>query len=219
MWALPNISAMNKEAANKATIAKLTRQARTLKVGNKKMTCDFCDKKATAARLWYDIFSDDPKGILATCQKHEDCEEGYFYCEDCGRLMVENYTWERYESNGLCLNCLAKRTIADTEEWIMLDDASIAGLTFDRVRQAKHLIAVSGPVPEGLLFHSNVEFDNMDGHAISGGGVSEMQNTMRELRGQGYTRIMLVLDAAYQFAVSIGIYTDAKEGARLTKAA
>ena len=68
------------------------------------------------------------------------------------------------------------------------------------------------PIPEGIRFVNNVEFDSMDGHCISGGGVDELQETLRQLKDEGDDRAILILDAAYQFAVSIGVYAETTEG-------
>ena len=54
------------------------------------MQCEFCDKPATktSRQYWYDIFSNDPKGVIGLCQEHENdygsIPEGYFYCDACG---------------------------------------------------------------------------------------------------------------------------------------
>jgi len=80
-------------------------------------------KAATTAHLYYDICSDDPKGLVGRCQEHDDdfrnIPEGYFYCEGCNRLMVENYTWELYsvctDSGKFCLNWFPT---GQTASWI-----------------------------------------------------------------------------------------------------
>lgn len=63
------------------------------------MGCSF-ESRADSSFLVYDIFSDDPKGILNLCNNHvgysSDPTEGYFTCACCQRVMVENYTWEYY---------------------------------------------------------------------------------------------------------------------------
>ena len=55
-----------------------------------------CQSRATRSHLVYDIFSDDPKGVLHLCETHDgysgDPVEGYFTCEDCERVIAENYT-------------------------------------------------------------------------------------------------------------------------------
>jgi hypothetical protein len=54
----------------------------------------------------------------------------------------------------------------------------------------------------------------MDGHCISGGGLDELKDTLRTLRDEGETKAILILDAAYQFAVSIGVYAPTQQPPR-----
>jgi hypothetical protein len=177
-------------------------------------TGDGCKGKVHAYE-WYDIFSDDPKGILALCEAHDgyygNPTEGYFTCDDCGRVFVENYTWELYytsdEDGMYCLPCAAEHYISEEENWIELTPENIAAVDFKRVRKAKHVIGVEMPVPKSIKFYDNAEFDNMDGHQING---SAIQEVLESARADGYKRALLILDAAYQFAVSIGVYVDSK---------
>ena len=124
--------------------------------------------------------------------------------------MIENYTWELYYTEGedglVCLPCAAKRYIADDENWIELTDENIAAVDVKRVRQAKQIIGVEMPVPDGIKFFDNVEFDSMDGHQISGG---DIQAVLHAAKAKGHTKALLIMDAAYQFAVSIGVYVSA----------
>ena len=50
-----------------------------------------------------------------------------------------------------------------------------------------------------------------DPKGISGRGVEEIKQTLRELQSEGATRALLILDAAYQFAVSIGVYAEVEK--------
>lgn len=222
MWSLPDINRMNSEAAGQKT--KLERAAQTGHLDRKKLKCEWNghDKHCQGELrhyLWYDIFSDDPKGILTLCQAHDGYygspSEGYFECADCNRVMIENYTWERYYAfhgdSQLCLPCYAGEILADDNRWIPLTDERIDALTFSDVRKAPHCIGVEMPVPKEIRFINNVEFDSMDGHCISGGGLDELKHTLHQLQDEGETKAILILDAAYQFAVSIGVYAPTHE--------
>lgn len=217
MWSLPDIKRMNAEAQTKAQT--LEQQVRTNKDENGEpleCTCagwgsgDSCDGDVHGY-LWYDIFSDDPKGIVALCEHHDGYygspTEGYFTCSDCNRVMVENYTWEKYnvvvDGEELCLPCAAERYIADDDNWLELTDENIEAVDFDRVRKAKHVIGVEMPIPKGIKFYDNAEFDSMNGTQISG---FDIQNILKAAREEGFSKAILILDAGYQFAVSIGVY-------------
>ena len=60
-------------------------------------------------------------------------------------------------------------------------------------------VGVRQPLPDGIKFLDNAEFDTFDGHQISG---RRLHDIIRELDRP----FCPVLDAAYQFAVSIGLY-------------
>jgi len=225
MWALPNIGRLNADAASASHRALIKKQLQ----GKKKVDCEFCDQPACPESIqeYYDIFSDDPKGVVGLCEEHESyygsIPEGYFYCERCNRLMVENYTWENYYTHTeygeiVCLNCAAEEYVDDPFNWIQLDEESILKISFDHISRAKHIIAVSGPIPKGIEFYRNVELDAMSGGRITGfsssesspdGGVQEIRDILREAKEEGYSEALLILDAAYQFAVSIGVYVRA----------
>jgi hypothetical protein len=229
MWSLPDISRLNAEAAGKRHRNKLERAAKTGKLDGKRLECEQCDKKATRTALYFDIFSDDPKGISSACDEHEDgIEEGFFFCEDCERRFVENYTWELYYhvlpgGEQICLNCWAKRHLQEEKNWVVLTEQAIAGVTFEKVRKAPHLIAVSGRVPEGLAEFGNVELDSSNGGRLTGfsssentpeGGVKEIQEILQRAREEGHQEAVLICDGAYQFSVSIGVYVRQKEEGR-----
>lgn len=234
MWSLPDIKRLNEEAASKARQAEIKK----LMTGRKKMNCDFCDEVATSRQIWFDIFSDDAKGVLGMCEKCEDeqgyCPEGYFWCDDCQRLFINNYTWENYyhvsdDGEMVCLNCYAKRYVGDPENWISLESVTqedeggneseyvpgIEELTFEQVQKSPHIIAVGGPIPAGLKFFMGVTLDSFSGGRVTGfsssesspeGGVGELQDSLRSAKAAGYQEAMLILDGAYQFCVSIGVY-------------
>lgn len=49
----------------------------------------------------------------------------------------------------------------------------------------------------------------------SGVGESAALRAIQELAEQGYEKCLLILDAAYQFSVSIGLYVDSVEHQRI----
>ena len=223
MWSLPDIKRMNEEAQQEAFREQLQKGLN----GEEEVECMFCDKPATLIQEYYDIFSDDPKGVVGLCEKHEEdygpVPEGYFYCEHCNRLFVTNYTWENYHTESedgdiVCLNCRAKEYIEDQDNWIPLNDDEIYNLDFSRIKKSPHIIAVEGPIPEGIRFYKNVELDSSTGGRITGfsssesspqGGVLEMQRILQQAKDAGYDEALLILDGAFQFAVSIGVYVRA----------
>jgi hypothetical protein len=220
MWSLPDIKRLNDEATTKRKA--LQRAARTGRLNGKKLTCEWAghDGECTGELyhyLWYDIFSDDPKGIVSLCDTHDgaygDPSEGYFRCEACQRIVIENYTWERYEQDGLCPRCAAKTYIEDEDAWIRLTDEDIAIVTLDVIRKAKHVIGVEMPVPKSIQFVGNVEFDRSTGEKLYStreAGVEELKELLEQAKADGHKRALLILDAAYQFAVGIGVYVDAR---------
>lgn len=227
MWSLPDINRMNAEAVTKQDKLKLA--CETGEFDGEKLVCEWQDHDDPSRcegelrhYFWYDIFSDDPKGIVTLCEHHDwyygRPTEGYFECEGCNKIFTENYTWERYEAvtpdgSSLCLPCYAYEVLHDDDRWIELTDEKIAALTFNKdVKKAPHCIGVKMPIPKGIEFVNNVEFDSTDGHCISGGGVEELKETLLQLKTDGFTRAILIMDAAYQFAVSIAVYAPVKGG-------
>ena len=221
MWSLPDIQQMNSEAASQQK--QFETMLRTGKDGRKKIKCESDDDTCAGdihLTPWYDIFSDDIKGITATCEGHDQgIPEGFFYCDGCNRTIVENYTWELYyaihDGSQLCLPCFAYEVLRDEERWTPLTDEAIDALNFNHVRKAPHCIGVSMPVPKEIRFVNNVEFDSSTGHCISGGGVEELKETLRQLKSEGETRAILILDAGYQFAVSVGVYAPTHDTAEV----
>jgi hypothetical protein len=219
MWSLPDIIRMNAAAVEEKS--KFEQALETGILDGEKLECEWTGHNEPCEGelrhyLWYDIFSDDPKGILTLCEHHDGYygspSEGYFECDSCQRVFVDHYTWERYcieDEDGIyCLPCYAKWYLQREENWIPLTDEDIDAVDFDAVRGARHLIGVKMPVPKGIKFVNNVEFDSGTGHCISGGEVEELKDTLRAQRDAGKKRAILILDAAYQFAVSIGVYVD-----------
>ncbi len=226
MWSLPDIAALNADAVKNA--GRYLRAEQTGRLGRKRVECDHCGKPATVVVPWYDPFSDDPKGVIGTCKEHEDAfgfpGDGFFTCDDCGRVHAENYTWELYvkhtdDGDTLCIPCWQKRILrpfnADEDHWIPLTDAAIDRLDFKRVQQAPHILVVGMDPPKSLRFIGNVEFDSMTGGALRGfssadstpdRGLVEIQGLLYKAKAGGAERAILILDAAYQFAVSVGVY-------------
>ena len=214
MWALPDINAMNARAA--ANQKQFAREVR-LKT-SRKYPCECCGEPSVHHLKYYEIFSDDAKGVTHLCEDHYQNgagDEGFFDCDCCGRRMAENYTWELYRvqlgDRTLCLACAAEEHFADAENWI--DPRAVkevileprGGPLFEpitgvlNVARCRHVLGVEQPVPDAVKFVDNFEFDSMDGHQISGG---DMLEAIRELS----VPFCPVLDAGYQFAVSIGLY-------------
>lgn len=220
MFSLPDLNRLNAEAArNKHDLV--------AQVGPpENHTCEVCALPAIAGGLYYDIFSDDPKGAIFLCEDHkESINEGLFVCDACNRRMIENYTWERYEKDGLCLRCAAKLHFENEDNWINPKD--VREILYEQgsplfetgqlnVFAAQHVLGVKQPVPKGIKFVANAEFDSFDGHQISG---FDFESKLRSLDRP----FALVLDAGWQFAVSVGIYqralTDAEKMAKTFAAA
>jgi hypothetical protein len=226
VWALPTMKQLNQEAETKTFQDRLRRALKTGKLNGEVLTCEWaehddpsrCDGEL-GHYLHYDIFSDKPKGILTLCEHHDGYygspSEGYFTCEDCQRVHTENITWERYvhdtEDGPVCLPCYAKRVIADDDQWIPLTGERINALTERDLHKAPHCIGVQMPIPAGIEFVNNVEYDSYSGRGISGGGVEELKDTLNKLKAEGEDRALLILDAAFQFAVSVGLYRETAE--------
>jgi hypothetical protein len=234
MWSLPDIRRLNEEAVAVAQSERsYEAQARDLVDGDgDPAMCEFCyhneePTEAVYGTVYYDPFSDDPKGVIFECymcRENGYYSEHYFECDDCGRMHVLNYTWELYRASSedgaeLCIPCYAKRCIEDESRWLRLTPEVIDGLNFEQVRSAPHIRVVSGPVPEGLEhFESSVCLDSSSGGRVTGfsssestpdGGVRELQKLLRKAADEGHERAMLVCDAGWQFAVDIGVYVDA----------
>jgi hypothetical protein len=228
MWSLPDINSLNARAA--ANAKNLQREVRR----KRKPNCEHwnCNAKAKFSYLVYDIFSADPKGVIHLCESHDgssgDPLEGYFTCAHCERVMAENYTWELYythlDDQTVCLSCAAEIYFADEQNWIAPATVNQVVLIpkgpplFDsqsgvlNVARCPHVLAVKQPVPAEILFVDNAEFDNCNGHQISGDNLLEVIKRLDQ-------PFCPVLDAAYQFAVSIGIYVRGKKEPVLKSAA
>ncbi len=91
-------------------------------------------------------------------------------------------------------------------------------MTFERVRQYKHLIPVKGEHwKKSLKFIGNTELDSMTGAKITGfsssstreDGLQELRDIVAQALGEA-GRCIIILDGQYQFAVSLGVYVDVR---------
>lgn len=229
MWSLPNIQRMNSEAFQMKK--KFESAVRTGVLDRKRLKCEWHDHDTPSQcdgelrhYLWFDIFSDDPKGVLTLCEHHDGYygspSEGFFTCDDCERVMIEHITWEVYhttvDDSILCLPCAAARFLADADNWIQLTDERIDAIGFDDVRKAKHVIGVEMPVPDGIELVDCVTFDSMDGHGIDG-DVETLKGYLRQLQAEGEDRAVIILGGGFQFAVRVSVYretVDARDARR-----
>lgn len=217
MWSLPDIRRLNEEAVRNAS--KLNKAIETGYLNGIKIKCDWCDKPAEYTYPWYDVFSNVPKGIIGLCEEHDhyfgNPSEGFFTCDDCGKVFITNYTWENYytdaeDGDRLCLNCALDRHIEEKEHWI----TSLKEINWEKVRTSPHVIPVKGKHwQEHLEFIGNVELDIYTGAKITGFSSTSSRkdglNDLRDLVKQaliGHRKCILIMDATYQFAVSIGVY-------------
>jgi hypothetical protein len=225
MWSLPDITSLNARAA--ANVPALKREAQR----KRKPKCEVygCDYRAVESVEWFDIFSDDPKGLIHVCSNHSgDDLEGYFRCDACQRVLAENYTWEIYkvsfDEHTLCLKCAAEEYFSGDENWIDPKKVKAVALIpratelFNsktgvlNVALCRHVLGVKQPLPAGIEFVENSEFDSYSGRQISG---RNLLNVIHDLNQP----FCPVLDAGYQFAVSIGIYVREQHLPELPQAA
>ena len=133
----------------------------------------------------------------------------------------------------LCLPCALELYLDDDSHWIdprqvehvVLghngeQDAAI--VLFDRadgtlnLACARHLIGVSMPLPDRLRFVGNIELDAYSGRQLAtsmatygpGHGEASALSRVEALSEEGYQRILVIVDAGYQFSISIGLYVD-----------
>jgi hypothetical protein len=134
--------------------------------------------------------------------------------------MVTHYTWELYyrdtEEGRVCLTCAARRHFGNPDNLVSVSQIQAVTLRPDggsplfdeatgelNISRAPHVLAVRQPVPDGVEFVENWEFDSLSGRQISGGDM------LAELKGVG-GGVFIVCDAVYQFAVSIAAYRPVK---------
>jgi len=203
MWSLPDIRALNAKAAAEAA----TERPKGWEPWHDQ-ACEYCAEPATHSEEYWDVFGEDPKGYVHTCdlhyEEHGGAHEGHFWCEACGRMHVDHYTWERYrhatdEGEILCLRCWFGRVVGDDEQWL----TEARTIDLDYLRHRPHAIAVGSDYwRDDLDFVANAEFDNMNGHQISGDDLTGI--VAKAVKEHG--RCLVLMDAAWQFAVSFGVY-------------
>ena len=218
MWSLPDINRLNADAKSKAG-----KKAIQKKLNSKTNVCDYDDGTCNGEvhiQPYWDIFSPEIKGTIKVCDAHEDhygqTPKGYFYCGACDRTMIENYTWELYytmiDDEQLCLCCALDKVMADEENWITLDKATLDNLNniinFEYIRIRQHVIGVGQDVSNKLQRIGCEEFDSMDGHCISGGGIEGLRSLLLEAKGLGAKKAIILCEAGYQFSVSMGVYCE-----------
>jgi len=224
VWSLPNIATLNARA--EAEYRERKDKPETSVLEGKE--CEHHDCTAPAERLedYYDIFGDKdvPKGFIPLCGEHSPDDETYFWCEGCSRYHVINYTWEIYrhiDEDGYekCLRCHFEEELENEENWITDPEE----LTFERLRKAKHLIAVGTKYHEEKLVEiGSVTLDSYSGEEVVGftstsgsreSGPNALKKAARAAILQTFKNThkkhkdcIIILDGAYQFAVSIGVY-------------
>ena len=200
-------------AANAARIRRAMRRG-----PGKRQKCEVygCQQRAIESVPWFDIFSDHPKGLIHVCEAcPADAVEGFFRCEACERVMIDHITWEHYEveldGRMLCLKCAAEEYFVDPANWIDPKLVIDAGFSEDgaplfdpktgflNLARCRHVLGVEQKPPVGIAFVDNFEVDSTDLHQISG---EHPLSIVRQLDAP----FCPVLDAVYQFAVSIGFY-------------
>lgn len=217
MWSLPNIVQMNARTAAEETQSQLREQLAHPEAHQ----CEVCDwdgerKPAEVAYLTYTVYSDLPDGVIFMCEAHDGFSgspmEGYFTCGECDRVFANNITWELHyvdrDEETLCLNCARRAYLAEPGNWVDLADAGAreAAADFENLRQAPHLYAVDQVERDTeLQLIGNAEYDSMGGGQISG---RSLEALLEEAREAGHERAVIILDGAYQFAVSIGVYVE-----------
>ena len=215
MWALPDIGRLNADAASASHRALIKKQLQ----GKKRVDCKFCDQPACPESIqeYYDIFSDDPKGVVGLCEEHlnyyggiEGVDDLYFSCSNCNRLFVDHYTWERYihyteHGETLCVNCRAKEYVEDQDNWIPLSYERICSLTYSEIRASEHVMAVNGPTPEGIKYFDGESQCDTSNERFA----LEIQKILLRAQSEGYSEAILIMDGAFQFTFSIGVYVRA----------
>ena len=152
------------------------------------------------ATLVFDIFSDDPKLIeyekdgTTVTERHPD---EYFWCERCGRVFVDHYTWERYQSDGKCLNCARKDYLANPDNWIQ------PGGKLESLKNVPHLAAVGQRIPDGLRLVGDVETLDYSPESVLA--------QLNEIIEEADVPVVVYMDAAYQFSVTYGVYAKEDE--------
>jgi hypothetical protein len=143
-----------------------------------------------------------------------DAMAGDLTCAQCGQVLVKDHDPDYVDLDGdrVCLSCAAEQYFADPRNWItpqavqkVVRQSRRPGPLFNRetgvlnIARCRHVLGVKQPIPAGVVFVDNAEFDGGNGHQISGENLIDVIKRLDQ-------PFCPVLDAAYQFAVSIGIY-------------
>lgn len=164
MWSLPDLKRLNHQR-----LEKLEHAAQTGILDGRPLLCEYgvngknC-RGPLSHQLWFDIYSDGPRGIVSFCEFHRTRfgrPENFFICRDCERWVTKTYVYTlpfEIDEDGfpVCLRCSARRYVASERNWISLQEEDIAVVTFDTVRRARHVVDVGlqgycglGPVAFG----------------------------------------------------------------------
>ena len=143
--------------------------------------------------------------------------------------MVENYSGELYHSmdedgERICLRCAADEYIADGYNWIALTDWDIATVTYGTLWRARHVLGVKMPVPKQIQLFDRIAFESLtcgqgdQSSLVRGFGRADLtpeaaaeliREILEEAKDAGNDRAILIVDGAYEFAISIGVYVPA----------
>jgi hypothetical protein len=222
MFSLPDINAMNNYAASDKGRRKIAARGQPRAAQPEAPLRVLRESQRASHPVVRHLFP-GRKGVFHVCRACADYgrhHEEYFECDSCCRLMVTHYTWELYyrdtEEGRVCLTCAARRHFGNPDNLVSVSQIQAVTLRPDggsplfdeatgelNISRAPHVLAVRQPVPDGVEFVENWEFDSLSGRQISGGDM------LAELKGVG-GGVFIVCDAVYQFAVSIAAYRPVK---------
>lgn len=221
MFSLPNIKSLHDRAVKE--------RAETEKKHT--FTCDCCGNEFKPKKCreegreymieeWHDSLSEGTKGILHVCPdcyENNGTPEGFFECNHCGKLHIENYSWERYETiiddEPCCLPCAAKIHLAEgSDAWMKTRKEIMRRTASPEAAQdmVKHLSAIGSEygLPEGCKSFRDTEeyeaeglnwFNEMEVGGFSGGGaMTEIrENALTAFRF--YREVTVIIAEAGQF--------------------
>lgn len=111
-----------------------------------------------------------------------------------------------------------KAESAKSYNWIALTDEEIAVVTFDTLRQARHVLGVSMPVPKQIRLFDSLTLDSSSGGLVRGfshadprpeAAVGALREILNRAQNVDHGRALLIIDGVYEFAFSIGVYVRA----------
>ncbi len=233
MWSLPDIQRLNRERLE--TAKKLEYAVRTGVLDGKTLRCE-CGKNDKNCRgplehkLWYDIYSDSPRGIVTQCEFHRTRfgrPENFFLCRDCERWMTKTYIYAlpfEIDEDGwpVCLRCAGERYVENEDNWIRLREEDICAVTFSSIQRARHVLDVCMPSPDAsspaarkIQLFDRVPLDNETFGLISGIGcqdptpesaVEMIREILEEARHAKHDSALLIIDGVFQCAFTLGVY-------------